>query len=239
MMAEDDPMSAPLARLHRIFHEAQQRFLIETNNAEVAWEFSRACFDLAYAVPENSERAEFATNGIAAAQRAIAFSPNSAAAHYYLGMNIGQLADTKRNLSGLHMVKDIEREFLATHALDEHFDYAGADRNLGLLYEDAPSFISIGSRTKARRHLERALELAPEFPDNHLNLLEAYLKWDYRNEAAREWDDLQKMWPGAQKKFAGEEWTISWLDWNKRLGFVRKRLGNNSKVIESPHSATP
>ncbi len=236
-MAEDDPMSAPLARLHRIFHESQQRFLAETNDAEAAWEFSRACFDLAYALSENSERAYFATNGMSAAQRAIELSPNSAAAHYYLGMNLGQLADTKRNLSGLHMVKDIEREFLATLTLDEHFDYAGADRNLGLLYADAPSIISIGSRTKARRHLERALELAPEFPDNHLNLLEAYLKWDYRNEAAREWDELQKMWPDALKKFAGEEWTISWLDWNKRLGVVRKRLGYNSKVIESPHSA--
>lgn len=230
-------MSAPLARLYRIFNEAQQRFFTETNSAEPAWEFSRACFDLANAVSENSQRANFATNGMAAAQRAIAIEPNSAAAHYYLGMNISQLADTKHNLSGLRMVKDIEREFLAALALDEHFDYAGPDRNLGLLYEDAPSVISIGSRTKARRHLERAVELMPDYPDNRLNLIEAYLKWDHRTEAAREWDALEKMWPEAQKKFTGEQWTISWLDWNKRLGIVRKKLEKNSKVIESPHAA--
>jgi len=236
IMAEMSLPRGVMDRLYTTYHESQRRYLSETNNLQAALDFSRACFDIAYVISDNSQRADFANQGIAAARRAIAQDAGSAAAHYYLGMNIGQLADAKHGFSGLRMVKDMEREALAARALDEHFDYGGPDRNLGLLYENAPSVISIGSRTKARQHLERALELAPDFPENYLNLIEAYLKWDYRTEAARELEKLEKIWPDAKKKFSGDDWAIDWIDWNQRLGVVRKKLGSNPKVNESPHS---
>jgi hypothetical protein len=151
-------------------------------------------------------------------------------------MNIGQLAETKHNLSGLRLVKDMEREFLAAQLLDEHFDFAGPDRNLGLLYEQTPIIVSIGSRSKSRQHLEKAVDLAATFPENQLNLIEAYLKWDYRTEAARQLDELEKIWPAAQKKLTGDAWAPSWTDWNKRLDTAKKKIGGNSKLIESPHS---
>jgi tetratricopeptide (TPR) repeat protein len=185
---------------------------------------------------DSSVEARYAEQGIAACQRALALNSNSAPAHYYLGMVIGQLADTKRNLSALRMVKDVEREFLAAQALDKHFDYAGPDRNLGLLYRDAPVIASIGSRSKARQHLEEAVQLAPEFPENQLNLVEVYLKWDYHAEAQRQFGEMEKMWPEAQKKFTGAVWDMSWTDWNKRFEAIKKKFEKNSKVIESPHS---
>jgi tetratricopeptide (TPR) repeat protein len=224
------------ARLDKNFRDARNRFLANTNDAEAGWQFSRACFDLADAAASSASRADFASQGIAAAQQSLAVNNNSAAAHYYLGMNIGQLAETKHSLSGLWMVKDMEREFLATGALDEHFDYAGADRNLGLLYEQAPVVISVGSRSRARQHLEKAVELAPDFPENRLNLIEAYLKWDYHAEAVRELQNLEKIWPEAQKKFTGEDWASTWVDWNKRLNSAKKKL-EAPKANESPHSA--
>jgi tetratricopeptide (TPR) repeat protein len=225
------------ARLNKTFSDAHQRLVAEPNDPEVAWKFSRACFDLADTAPNNTQRAEFANQGITAAQRSLAENNNAAAAHYYLGMNIGQLADTKHNLSGLRMVKDMEREFLAACALDEHFDYGGPDRNLGLLYWEAPIIASIGSRSKARQHLERAVALAPDFLENRLNLIEAYLKWDYHAEALRELQNLETIWPDAQKKFTGDEWASTWADWNKRLNVVKKKLDDTTKIIASPHSA--
>jgi tetratricopeptide (TPR) repeat protein len=229
--------SSDAARLDKNFREAHHRFLTETNDPEAAWQFSRACFDLADSAANSTSRAEFAGQGIAAGQRALEEDNNSAPAHYYLGMNIGQLADTKHNFSGLRMVKDMEREFLAAGALDERFDYGGPDRNLGLLYEQAPVVISIGSRSKSREHLEKAVELAPDFPENRLNLIEAYLKWDYHAEALRELQNLEKIWPEAQKKLTGEQWASSWEDWTKRLNNARRKLDDNSKITGSPHSS--
>ena len=231
----DGPNDA-VARFKEQFDAARIRFQENTNNVEAAWQFARACFDLADLATNNTQRAEFAERGINPCRIALAQSTNSAPVHYYLGMNIGQLADTKRNLSGLRMVKEMEREFLAARALDEHFDYGGPDRNLGLLYREAPVVVSIGSRTKARAHLERAVELAPDFPENHLNLIEAYLKWGYKNEAARQLKELEKMWPEAQKKFTGAGWVLSWANWNKRLNSIKGKL-EDGKPTESPRSA--
>lgn len=56
----------------------------------------------------------------------VARDPKSAAGHYYLGMNLGQLARTKL-LGALKLVDEMEREFKAAVALDERFDHA--DRN--------------------------------------------------------------------------------------------------------------
>ena len=235
LRAEDDT-NAVVSHLAKNFETLHERFPKETSNAELAWEFGRACFDMSSLQKDTSREADFAEQGIVACRRSLTLS-NSIQAHYYLGMNIGQLADTKHNLAGLHMVKEMEKEFLASELLDEHFDYGGPDRNLGLLYRETPVIVSIGSRSKARQHLEKAVELAPDFPENHLNLIESYLKWDYRTEALRQLQDLEKIWPAAQNKYTGEQWVLSWVDWNKRLSGVKKKLEAGEKTIGSPHSA--
>jgi len=217
------------------FQRAQKDFQANTNNAVAAWKFGRACFDMSTLQKDASVEAKYAQDGIDACRAALAIDSGSAPAHYYLGMVIGQFADTKRNLSALRMVKDMEREFMAARALDKHFDYGGPSRNLGLLYRDAPSIVSIGSRTKARQYLEESVDLAPEFPENQLNLIESYLKWDYKTEAQRQFGDLDKMWAKAQKDFTGVPWQMSWTDWNKRLDAIRRKLEKNPKN-ESPHS---
>jgi tetratricopeptide (TPR) repeat protein len=223
------------AYLEGEYQQLHKEFQTTTNSAEVAWRYGRACFDMSWGQKDNSVEAKYAEEGIAASRAAIALFPSSAPAHYYLGMNIGQLADTKRNLSGLRMVKDMEREFNAARLLDNKFDYAGPDRNLGLLYRDAPSIVSVGSRSKARQHLEEAVQIAPDFPENQLNLIESYLKWDYKTEALRQFSELEKMWPQAEKDLTGIEWKSSWVDWNKRLSVIRKRLERPAKN-EAPHS---
>jgi tetratricopeptide (TPR) repeat protein len=222
------------ARIRSTFAEADARHKKEPASAEAAWQFARACFDLADIAGSNSERAAIAEQGIAACQQVIARQAGSAAAHYYLGMNLGQLAQT-RGLGALKLVKQMEGEFTIAKDLDEHFDYAGPDRNLGLLYLGAPVLASIGSRSKARQHLKRAVELAPEYPENRLNLIEAYSKWGDRHDATRELKALEEGWDAARVQFAGEQWFSSWVDWEERLKKVKKKVEEPSKALEAPH----
>src|SRR6185295_95325 len=175
---------AALARKN--FDEAQARYQKQPTNSQSAWQFGHACFELGEFATNSTERAEVAEQGIAACKQLLAREPNSAPGHYYLAMNLGQLART-RGIGALKIVKQMEREFNTARELDEHFDYAGPDRNLGVIYRDAPSLGSIGSRSHARRHMDRAIELAPDYPENRLNLIEACLGWSDRNAAIREW----------------------------------------------------
>src|ERR1051326_6003058 len=220
-------------RAKRLYREAEARYKKEPDKAEAG----RACFDLAEFATNSTERAEIAERGIAACKDALSHDRDSAAAHYYLGMNVGELAQT-RGLSALKLVDQMQREFELARTLNELLDYAGPDRNLGLLYRDAPSWISVGSKSKARKHLLRAVELAPDYPENHLNLAEGYLKWSDRTGARRELKALEELWPKARTNFAGAAWSSSWVDWEQRLKQLRKKAEEPSKGLESPHQKT-
>jgi len=216
------------------FHRAQIEFQSDTNASAIAWEFARACFDFADFATNDAERAVIARQGIAACRQFIAREPESAPAHYYLAMDLGQLARTK-TLGALKMVREIEREFKTAAELDGHFDYAGPERGLGLLYRDAPGWpVSLGSRHKARQWLEHAAELAPHYPENHLNLDESYFQWHDQTSASRELEALDMLWPGARTNFVGKAWERSWDDWSARRDAVRKRLSEISKPLNSP-----
>lgn len=205
-----------VAYAQKVLVEARERFHSNPTNSEAAWQFARACFDRAEFAENNTERSKLAVEGINAMRSLIARERDSAPAHYYLAMNLGQLART-RLLGALRLVDEMEDEFKAAQKLDENISFAGPDRNLGQLYFQAPGWpASIGSRSKARRHMERAAELAPEYPENHLNLIEAYLKWNDRKEAGRELKTLELYWPDARTNLTGRAWAPEWADWERR-----------------------
>ena len=224
------------ARAEAEFHRAQNQFQSNTNDATAAWVFARACFDFADFVTNNTDHAAIANVGIAACRLVIAHQPGSAPAHYYLGQDLGQLARTE-TLGALKIVKEMEREYKTAIKLDGHFDYAGPERSLGLLYRDAPGWpVSLGSRHKARDWLEQADKLAPGYPENHLNLVESYLQWHDRTGAKRELQALDALWPVARTNLVGLAWERNWADWSARREAARNDLGENSKPAEP---ATP
>lgn len=222
------------ARARDAYERARHQYDANPTNAAAAIDFARTCFDWADLVKTDRERAAIAKEGIAACEDALKRDARSAPAHYYLAMDYGQLARTE-TLGALKLVREMETEYKAVVDLDEDYDYAGADRGLGLLYRDAPSWGSIGSRSKARLHLQRAVDLAPDYPENLLNLAETYLKWADREAARNELDALDKIWSAARAKFTGDAWALSWQDWEARLAEARQRLGKLSRPPRSGH----
>ena len=225
---------SPGMRTERIFFEAQARFNKNSHDAELAWQFARACFDWADLVESKSERGGIAEQGIAASRRALDLAPQLSAGHYYLALDLGQLARTKK-IGAFKLINEMEAEFKAAIALDPKFDNAGAHRSLGLLYLEAPGWpTSIGNRNYARLHLRKAVELSPDFPDNWLSLLEAYLKWDEKtavhSELAKTAEVLQK----ARKNLNGEMWELSWQDWDQRWAKIKTKVSETTTRLESP-----
>jgi tetratricopeptide (TPR) repeat protein len=221
------------ARARKEYWRAKAAHTKDTKDVLASWQFARACFDVGEFATNSDERAEVAEQGIAVCRELIRTDPNLARAHYYLGMNLGQLART-RGLSALKLVGQMETEFKKARELDEKMDHSGPNRNLGLLYRDAPHVASIGNRSKAKTFLQKAAEVAPDFPENRLNLIESYLRWNDRNGAKRELKALEELWENAQKTFSGPEWACSWTDWKKRLEKVKNKIDEPSKAIESP-----
>ena len=218
LAAADAPKKIYRERAAREFHRAQALFLPASQNATNAWQFARACFDFAELATNATQRADLARLGIAACRPLLAREPQSAPGHYYLAMNYGELADAEApSLAAYKLVHEVEREFKAAAELDEHFDFAGPVRNLGELYFPAPGWpLSVGGKRKAREWLERAATLAPDYPENLLNLAEAQLKWHLPAEADKTLQKLDRLWPVAQAQLAGAAWESSWDDWRGR-----------------------
>lgn len=223
LFADDAREKIYARRTETAFLQAQARFQANTNDPVAGWQFARASFDWADVPANKPWRAEIARSGMAACHRSLELT-NSAAAHYYLALNMGQLARVEL-MGGLKLVREMEQEFAATAGLDAHFDFAGAARGLGLLYRDAPGWpVSIGNRQKARQCLENAVALAPNYPENLLNLGESNLKWDDTAGAKKQLAALNALWPQAQKNLTGEAWEQSWDDWSKRRDDLRNSL---------------
>lgn len=208
------------------YAQARQAWTNDLKSPVLAWHFGRACFDLAEYVTPRRERARLAEEGIEVCQTSLRLGTNSAAAHYYLAMNLGQLARTK-GFSALRLVSQLRREFEAACALDETFDNAGPHRNLGYLFRDTPTWTGIGDRKKAELHLTKAVKIAPDHPENWLALIEGRLDWGARDKARKELEQLETLWPLARKRLTGPFWKVSWYDWEQRLEKIRKKLGSD------------
>ncbi|MEW6304025.1 MAG: hypothetical protein AB1705_11170 [Verrucomicrobiota bacterium] len=212
------------ARAEKMYKDERARYQANTNDHHAAWQFGRACFDFAEFAANDKERESLAQEGIAVCRQVVAKAPDLAAARYYLALNLGQLART-RLMSGLAIVSEMEKTLLATRAVDEKYDFGGPDRSVGLLYLDAPGWpLSVGSNAKARKHLERAAELFPDFPENRLCLLEAYLRWDKKDEILTEHKKVEELLPKAREQFSGERWESAWVDWDKRWRAIQKKV---------------
>ena len=222
-LADDSREQLFAQRAQSAYEQAQSQFLSHTNDPIAAWSFARTCYDWADWATNKAQRAAIARDGIAACHRSLLFN-DSAAAHYYLGLNLGQLARSEM-LGALKLVHEMEREFKEASDLDAQFDYAGPERCLGLLYRDAPGWpMSIGNRQKAREFLESAAVTAPAYPDNILYLAETYLKWGERADAKKELEALDTLWPQAQNNLTGPAWDSYWDDWTKRRDALRQKL---------------
>jgi tetratricopeptide (TPR) repeat protein len=229
VLAADPP--PPDQAAQAAYQDARKRVQQATGDPAAAWRLGRACFDWAEYATNDAGRAERAREGIRACEQAVALNPDLAPAHYYLAMNQGQLARTM-SVGALHLVQQMETHFLKARELDAQFDEAGPDRNLGLLYLQAPGWpVCVGSRSKARAHLSKAVKLAPDYPENRLNLMEAHVRWKDNRAVRQELEAWDAHVDAARGRFSGDRWHWDWLTWEQRLEAVKQRLRDSA----TPH----
>jgi hypothetical protein len=224
-------------RAEKEFIRAQNQFAAHPGDAAAAWQLGRASYDWADFATNMTQRADVAQTGIAACRQLVARTPQSAPGHYYLAMNFGQLAEAEApSLAAYKLVHDIEHEFKTAAELDDQYDFAGPPRGLGLLYRDAPVWpLSIGSKRKAHECLDRAAALAPDFPENQLNLAETHVRWHQLAEAETALKKLEALWSAARNRLAGEAWEPSWEDWTARRTAVRAEFQKTFKRAPDLH----
>ena len=163
--------------LVRVTRAAQQleitaRTLREDYDAQ--WQAAQALAFLAEHETRPDFRKEAAKRGVVFARHGRELKPNRVESHYWYAINVGLLADVDREY-GLDAVSEMESALKRAGEIDEWYDYAGPLRVLGILHLRTPAPpVSIGSPRKGQRLLQRATDLFPDYPENHLYLAEAF-----------------------------------------------------------------
>ncbi len=162
----------------------------ERTSFDGAWRGARACAFLAEEFPKQTARLAriyFAERGVQYAQTAITAQASRVEGHYWLGINQGLLATSKH---GIRLAPRVREAAEAAIKLDERYDFAGPLRLLGTFFAQAPPELSKGDVEQGVRLLHRAIELAPEYPQNHLHLADALVKDDKFDEAVKSYEQV-------------------------------------------------
>lgn len=105
-------------------------------------------------------------------KKSVALDDKNAASHFWLGLSMGRHGEARGILKSLFMIKPLKREMRTVLELDP--DHGGAHHVLGELYRQLPLFVG-GSKRKAVKELELAVEVDPNHTAHYTSLADAYL----------------------------------------------------------------
>jgi len=175
--------------------EAVSRFLETVSPADNYQSLNLATYACSWLADygPNRDRAKWAEKGMRLGKEGIVLSPSSVEANYYYLLNMGFYSRHHR-FGAIRRVSQMEDLALRVVEMDPKLDDAGGHRFLGNLYAKAPPFpASIGDMEEAFFHMKKAVEIAPDYPENRLHLGKVYLKARDYEEAIREFELCLKM----------------------------------------------
>lgn len=151
---------------------------------------------------ENTKKQElFYEHGMNYGKEAITMNPKAIYGNYWYASNVGMHGLCKGMMASLASIDPMKKSMEIVLKENETFFFAGPHRALGRLYHQAPGWpISIGNKTKALEHLERAVELGPEFFNNRLFLAELYIDIGKKQKAKDHLEWLAEREPKPEHK---------------------------------------
>ncbi len=124
--------------------------------------------------------------GIEAARAAIAIDPNRPEGHFWLGANMGMLADSFGVRQGIKYRGAIREALEKTLTISPAFLQGSADRALGRWYFKVPGLFG-GSNKKSEEHLRKSLGYNPNSVVSHLFLADTLADMGRKEEARKEY----------------------------------------------------
>ncbi len=162
-------------------------------NYEAWWRLSKF---ICYLARQNDDdtKVRLLNQAIDAGRHAVALDPNRPEGHFWLGANLGLLAEERGMLKGLLLVDDVRKEMEMVVRLNPDFDEAAGLRVLGRLYYRAP-FFKGGDKRRALVLLQQSLQ---RYPDNSLTMLylaDTYRAIGMRDQARQQLEHILQLCP--------------------------------------------
>lgn len=218
------PSQTKLDLFEARYRAAKEQHSRMPSDASIAMTFAAASFDRAELAVDSKERARLAEPAVKVCRQFLNHKGEQSAAHYYLALNLGQLARTKW-LGALSIVREMEERLVMALRLNPELDHAGASRALCMLYDQAPGWpTSIGNQEKAMHYAKQAIKIAPRYPGNQLLFVELLARADRPTEAREHLKNLPELINPSRKRLSSEYWKLRWEEWDQRWELLRQTL---------------
>jgi tetratricopeptide (TPR) repeat protein len=185
-----------ISEVDRLYLERDQRINAESalsilrkeladhpKNDEALWRMSRALKWEGDQKKESSEKIAMYEQAVEMARRGVEANPKSVGGHFWLGVGLGKIGETRGVLRSLFLVDPIKKEMMTVLFLDPTND--GAHLVLGVMYRKLPGFIG-GSNKRSVEELKKAITFNPRSTLHHLELAKTYIEESQTDRAEGE-----------------------------------------------------
>jgi len=176
------------------FKAAEQ---LDPENADILWRISREYYDKANVSPEDQQEPLYLLSE-KYARKAANVSPDNAKAHLWIAISVGKVALLKGGKEKVELSKEVKDEAMRSIALDStddtpyhvlarwHYEVA----NLSWVLKTAAKIVYGGlpaaSNKESIKYFKKAIEIAPNHINHHLQLAKVYIATDQDNLARQE-----------------------------------------------------
>jgi len=160
----------------------------DARDFDAAWKLARADYWLGGHGPDEERRKDL-EDGIDAGRKAAAIQPNRPEGHFWIGANMGALADSYGIRQGLKYRSSIKEELETVLRLDAAFLDGSADRALGRWYFKVPRLFG-GDRKLSESHLRQSLTYSANSTTSHFFLGELLQDEGRKDEARAEFQKV-------------------------------------------------
>jgi len=179
---------------------------MDPQSVEVMIRGARACAILAEGYPERGRRRWFADRGVDLAKQIERLAADRVEGHYFHGSNLGFVAATK-TVGAVLALPEVVRAAKRAIEKNPRYDHAGPLRLLGTVLAKAPPWpASVGDVDEGIKYLRRAVELAPDYPLNHLFLADALLADEQTEQAVAAYQKMLTFAPQLEWERRIQKW---------------------------------
>lgn len=150
------------------------------DDPELLWRLARSLVRSGEGLPDRQDQVRLFRRAEEAARRAVERAPDSAEAHFWLGVAMARRGQARGVLSSLFMVGPLRREMAEVLRLEPR--HGGAHHVLGQVYAQLPALAG-GDKDAALREFELAVSLSPGYTVNYVVLAQAYAAAGRKDEA--------------------------------------------------------
>lgn len=143
----------------------------DPHNAALLWREGRSLERIGENQKKSKNKLHFFEKARKILEASIKINPQSPDAHYWLGVTMGRIGQTRGILRSLFLLEPLRRQMREALSLDPH--YEPAIHVLGEIYRELPRFVG-GSLSKAVIRFKKAREMNPHDLVNLLSLGQAY-----------------------------------------------------------------